>query len=298
MILTSTAERASMTDEDRGGSGEPSGGDDEIAKLVDAVDAVGDPDGRGDDQPGDGTDTDAAAATAPDDGAPARTGATGATRDTGPAEDERDGTAAEDALDGDAAEELLEELAEGESVDGGLAADDADDELDTDPRAERFGYAAGLIVTVLLGVMLFVGPWRWFNVDLGAGLVPVEARDDPQENIAAVGAVAISLVGFLVGGVYRMTTDDRPGDYRSAIAVNTIVVQLLVALVVYLLFLLGVVVAGLLDGSVVGAVVLLAVGLVYLVFFTFFEFVGMSIYVGIPAWIGVFVGDLFGSVLE
>jgi len=200
----------------------------------------------------------------------------------------------------DLPEEVQELLDAAESADDeSLAAveNDDDDEFDTDERSERFGYYAGGVVTVLLTALLFVGPWRWFDIDFAAEPVPFVLRESTQGNILAVGAVAIALVGLVAGVAYRATTRDRPEDYQWGIALNVVVVQILAALVGFTLVMLVPVGQTLLSGDIGNALLLVVMAVVYLLFFTFFEVIGITLYVGIPSLIGVYAGSLIGSVM-
>jgi hypothetical protein len=195
--------------------------------------------------------------------------------------------------------ELLESLEGAEDGDvAGSNSNSDDDEYDTDPRSERFGLYAGGVVTLLLTGLLFVGPWRWFDVDFSADPIPFVFRESTQGNVLAIGAVAIALVGLLAGVAYRASTRDTPEDYQWGIAMNVVVVQMLAALAAFVLGMLVPVGGALLSGEFVSAVILVVMAVVYLIFFTLFEVIGITLYVGIPALIGVYAGSLIGSVIS
>lgn len=188
--------------------------------------------------------------------------------------------------------ELLESI--DEAGDGDVTA--ADDEDPMDPRVERFGLYAGGVITVLLGLMLFVGPWRLITITFEGGAIPFALRDSTEMNIMFVAPVVFVLVGAVAGANYRTTTEDVHDEYRSDMATMVVVVQIIAALALFVLVMLVPVGESLLGGDVVGAVLLVVVSAVYLLFFTFFEIIGIALYVGVPTYVGVFVGGQFGRI--
>lgn len=191
--------------------------------------------------------------------------------------------------------ELLESIDEAEDVDG-ATADADDDEESMDPRVERFGWYAGGVITVLLGLMLFVGPWRLIEITFEGGAIPFALRDSTEMNIMYVAPVVFVLVGAVSGAIYRATTTDVPDDYRFDMSMMVVVVQILAAIALFVLVMLVPVGESLLAGDVVEAVLLVVISAVYLLFFTFFEMIGITLYVGIPTYVGVFAGGLLGRV--
>lgn len=180
---------------------------------------------------------------------------------------------------------------------GGGASEEDSDELfgdDMDPRVERFGKIAGVLVIPVLVVSLFVGPWRVFDISLGAGTIPIVMRGAENSLVLVAPIIVIAGIGVAAGAVYRATTDDRAEEYRSDIASKIIEVQVIVAALAYLLVLLAAAGHGILDGEVAGSIVLVIIGLIGLVFFSFFEFLAAMVVIGIPAIVGVIVGDYLG----
>jgi uncharacterized membrane protein YjjP (DUF1212 family) len=252
--------------------GSADGGDDRREKVREHVSFVEDPDDRqgsagdpsGSDDP-DGGDTDAA---------------------DGGASDGGDGELSDDA------EELLDEF--GIDPDDPEDVGSADDELDTDERVERFGNYAGVIVLPFWLLALFVGPWRLFDFSLSAGTIPFAARESASGLALLAPLPIVFLVGLAAGAIYRATTDDRPDDYRSGMAVQVVVVEVIVVAVGYLLVLAAVSGNAVLQGELLAAVIIFVAGIVGLLFFSFFEFVAIAIAVGVPAYVGVLVGDGMG----
>lgn len=198
--------------------------------------------------------------------------------------------------DGEPGEEVRE-LLESIDGDGDVAAADADDEGESmDPRVERFGYYAGGVVTVLLALMLFVGPWRLVEITFEGGAIPFALRESTGMNIMFVAPVVFVLVGAVAGVVYRATTEDVADDYRADLTMMVVVVQIIAAIALFVLVMLVPIGEMLLGGDVVGAAILVVVSAIYLLFFTFFEMIGITLYVGIPTYVGVFVGGLLGRV--
>lgn len=255
------------------GDGAP---DDEIADLVDSIEALDDGGSSG---------------SAPD----GQTRTEDTTGNSSTSRADADGTLTEDDIPADADVEDVEELLD--QLDDETVDEIKDDAISTDPRAESFGTYAGLAVSVLLGLMLFVGPWRFFDLALG-GDIPFAVRESTEMNILFVAPLPIALVGFATGGIYRATTEDLAEEYKSDIVAQVIVVQALVAAALFGLFMLIPVGSALLDGAVVTAILAVVLAVVYLLFFTFFEFLAMAIYVGIPAFVGVAAGGLLAGLLE
>jgi hypothetical protein len=117
-------------------------------------------------------------------------------------------------------------------------------------------------------------------------------------SILFVAPVAFAVVGMVFAGAYRYTTEEIYEDYKSDIAAGVVVTQLLVLLVLFTLFMLVPVGTLLLGGELVDAALLVGLTVVYLVFFTFFEILGVSLYVGIPTFLGAFAGGLVVSALD
>lgn len=169
-----------------------------------------------------------------------------------------------------------------------------DDEMDS--RVERFGYIAGALVLPVLVISLFVGPWRLFDFSLAAGTIPFTFRDSVSDLVLVAPVVVIGVIGAAVGAVYRATTEDRPEEYRSDIASKVVEVQLIISIVVYLLLVALIAGMGVLDGELLVALIVVVAGIIGLVFFSFFELLAIAIAVGIPAFVGVFVGDLLARI--
>lgn len=190
--------------------------------------------------------------------------------------------------DGPTSEEFLQAAEDSDEL--------AEDDEDMDPRVEWFGKVAGGLVLPVLVVALFVGPWRLFDFSLSAGTIPFTVRETVTNVVLVVPLAVIAVINAAVGAAYRMTTEDRPEEYRVDIVGKVIEIQVIISIVVYLLLLVVIAGMGVLDGELVGAVLLVVLGLIGLVFFSFFELLAVAIAVGIPAFVGVFVGDVLGML--
>lgn len=196
----------------------------------------------------------------------------------------------------------VDETAVREDADAGADAggDETDEAYETDDRAERFGYYAGGAVTAVAVLLLFVGPWRLFDVTFGGDLLPLAVRDTTGLAALAV-LVAVPVCALLFGAVtaalYRATTADPAESYQLDVALGTFLVPVVVGVVGYVL--VWVVVAGglLLDGDVVGAAVALVFAVLGGFVFTTAETIAVALYLGLPTVVGTYTGGLLGGLV-
>jgi len=194
-------------------------------------------------------------------------------------------------------EEVEKELQEIQNMDEPIESE-SDDEESFDERVEWFGWRAGIALTAILIGMLLVGPWRLFDVTFTGGGIPFELRDAAEMSITLVAPVVFVVVGAVTSLAYRVTTDDVDDDYRGDLAILIVVTQMLAALALFVLVMLVPIGQFMLDGELFGAIVLMGGTVIYLLLFTFYEIVAITLYVGIPTYIGTFLGGLVGSVLD
>lgn len=203
--------------------------------------------------------------------------------------DERDGEGSDRTVDD--GDELPDEVVD-------LLEED-DDELDSDPRAQTFGQYAGVAVVPVVILALFVGPWRLFDFSLSAGVFPFVIREADVASLSLIMPIPVLvLVGVVAGATYRATTPEIADGHRSDMVAEMIAVQLILAIVAYLLLLLVVSGYGALTDSVVLGGIVFVAGIVGLVFFSFFELLTLGIAVGVLAYVGVLVGDGVGILVR
>lgn len=211
------------------------------------------------------------------------------------------GTAGEDVSETEAA--LLGDGDSGDDEDdGGWFSDDDDEEdmfnpEDLEPPGEKLGYAAGGLICLLVVLA------SWFQgitvyKDVDSWVLSVEVAN--SGTVLGVAAVAALAFGLVVGFAYRAMADDIHDGYRQDLAATIFMGPMLGALAGLALYMLAPVLMNLVTFNLVDAVIyLVAVVVVAVIFGTVFLAalgVGVAAVVGLPAFVGVFVGSLFGSL--
>lgn len=251
--------------------------------VENALDVLPDPDG----DPGDADDPDE------DPLAPVR----------GTSPDEVDPETVADVLGTGGVDE--DDLLAAMDVGGAAAREDGDagtddEAYETDDRAERFGYYAGGAVTGVAVLLLFVGPWRLFDVTFAGDLVPLSTRDTAGLAALAV-LVAVPVCALLFGaaaaGGYRATTVGPAEHYQLDIALGTFLVPVVVGVVGYVLVWLVVAGGLVLDGDVVGAAVAVVFAVLGGFVFTTAETIAVALYLGLPAVVGTYAGGFVGGLV-
>lgn len=187
---------------------------------------------------------------------------------------------------------------------GGWFSDD-DEESDLldhenlDAFGERLSYVAGgLVCLVALLATWFQGFTIYRDVD--SWILSIEVPN--SEVVLLASAVAALVLGVVVGFVYRAFTDDVHEDYRQDLAAALFEVPLMVTGLFLVLYLLAPIVLNAVHG-LLGEALVYTVGLaiVLVVFGTVLLAVlgiGIGLVVGLPAYVGVVVGTLLGSLVR
>jgi hypothetical protein len=201
------------------------------------------------------------------------------------------------ATDGVDEDDMLAAMDVEEEAEGGAATDD--DGHETDDRAERFGHYAGAATTAVAVLLLFVGPWRLFDVTLGGGGGPIALRESGSLLVSLVALpVCTLLFGVVAGAAYRVATDDVAEDYRTDVAMGEFIVPLGAGIVGWVLLWGGVALLGLVDGELVAAIVALGIAFLGGFVFTAVETIAIALYLGVPAIVGTYVGGTAAGLLD
>lgn len=186
--------------------------------------------------------------------------------------------------------------------DGGWLSDDDDEEdmfnpEDLEPPGEKLGFAAGGIICLLAVLTAWVGGIAVYK-DADSWVLSVEVAN--SGTVMGVAAVAALALGLVAGFVYRATVDDIHDGYRQDLAATIFMGPMVASVLGLALYMLAPVVMNVVTFNLVDAVIyLVAVVVVAVIFGTVFLAalaVGVGAVVGLPAFVGVFVGSLFGAL--
>lgn len=198
---------------------------------------------------------------------------------------------------GSVTDELLEDV-DDDSIPEELL-DDADEEDDEMGPAGDFGIKAGIPVGLVAAYLLFFSPLRVLSLSPAANDLFVTHSDSAVPLFYVAGTTLP--IAFVAALYYSMAADDLYDGYRHDIALGTIVAPAGAIVLGAGALLLEPVANDVLAGNLADAMlflvieiivlgILLASSIGFIVVFVFF-----ALYLGIPSYLGVYVGSFIGK---
>ena len=180
-----------------------------------------------------------------------------------------------------------------EQVEAGLESNEDDEEVD--PFAQRIGFGAGgaLVCIVALVTIITSEPTIAMESD---GLLPISLGEVDQDLVVATSSITAVVLGFLGGTVYRIKEEEPAETHRGDIATGMVGITGLLILTAILLFLLYPPATLVLEGAFFDAAIILFFVALRLFLLLLATIIVVGIIVGIPAYIGVWVGSTITGI--